>query len=169
MTTHERPARRSRPVRQSQNQTVLLMFANLLFALALIFFPLLAPHAWAGPKAEGPEKQCPHALSEFDRIGQDVDKAPTCSAALELFGACAVGASSDVRLGGTVIERCERDFLTRLNKAQKRYYQAAQKRCERQYSRREGSMYRSAEAFCLAEIADKYAKRFTKAASPAKK
>ena len=143
------------------------MFAKLLLAIALIFSPL-APNAWAGPKAEKPERQCPHALSEFDKISQNLDKAPTCSAALELFSACSVGAYSDVRIGGTMLERCERDFLTRLNKAQKRSYRAEQNRCERKYSRREGSMYRSAEVFCLAEVANKYAARFAKAAGPTK-
>ena len=144
------------------------MLARLLLAIALTFSPL-APNAWAGPKAEKPEKQCPHALGEFDEISRSLDKTPTCSAALELFSACSVGAYSDVRIGGTVLERCERDFLTRLNKAQKRYYQAEHKRCERKYSRREGSMYRSAEAFCLAEVAAKYAARFAKTAGPTKK
>ena len=145
-----------------------LMFAKLLLAVALILSPL-PPDAWAGPKAEKPEKQCPHALSEFDKISQNLDKAPTCSAALELFSACSVGAYSDVRLGGTVLKRCERDFLTRLSKAQQRDYQAEQKRCERRYSRREGSMYRSAEAFCLAEVASKYAERFAKAGGATRK
>lgn len=142
------------------------MFAKLLLALALVF-SLPAPYAWAGPKAGKPEKQCSHPLSEFDKISEDLDRAPTCSAALELFSACAVGATSDVRIGGTVIERCEREFLTKLNGAQNRSYQTLQKRCEREYSRREGSMYRSAWVFCLAEVAGRYAKRFGKAASPA--
>jgi hypothetical protein len=144
------------------------MLARLLLAIALTFSPP-APDAWAGPKAEKPEKECPHALGEFDEISRSLDKAPTCSAALELFSACSVGAYSDVRIGGTVLERCERDFLTRLNKAQKRSYQAEHKRCERKYSRREGSMYRSAEVFCFAEAAARYAARFARTAGPAKK
>ena len=143
------------------------MFAKLLLAVALILSPL-PPDAWAGPKAEKPEKQCPHDPPEFDKISQDLDKAPTCAAALELLSACSVGAYSDVRIGGTMLQRCERDFLTRLNKAQKRSYRAEQNRCERKYSRREGSMYRSAEVFCLAEVANRYAKRFAKAAGPTK-
>ena len=144
------------------------MFAKLLLALALVVAPPAA-NAWAGPKAEKPEKQCPHALAEFDRISRDLDQAPTCPAALELFSACSVGAYSDVRIGGTVLARCERDFLTRLGKAQKRHYQAEQKRCEREFGRREGSMYRSAEVFCLAEVASKYAERFAKAAGATKR
>jgi hypothetical protein len=114
-----------------------------------------------------PETQCPHAFSEFDKISEDLDKAASCSAALELFGACALGGSSDVGLGGSVVARCERDFLSRLNKAQQRAYQAEQKSCARKYGRREGTMYRSAGAICLAEVASKYAKRF-KAAGAAK-
>jgi hypothetical protein len=55
------------------------MFARLLLALALEFFAL-APHAFAGPKAAESDKQCPHALSEFDQINADLDKAPSCSA-----------------------------------------------------------------------------------------
>jgi hypothetical protein len=139
-----------------------------LLALALILSPL-APPAWAGPKAEKPEKQCPHALGEFEEIRQDLDKAPTCAVAIELFSACSVGASSDVRIGGTALARCERDFLTRLNTAQKRSYQAEQQRCERKYSRREGTMYRSAEVFCRAQVAGKYARRFARTAGPARK
>jgi hypothetical protein len=143
------------------------MSAKLLLALALVLSPL-APHAFAAPKAEEAEKQCPHELSAFDKISQDMDKAPTCSAALELFSACAMGGSSDAQLGGSVVERCERDFLGTLSKARKRAYQAEQKRCARKYSRQEGTMYRSATAFCLAEAAEKFAKR-AKAAGPAKK
>jgi hypothetical protein len=145
-----------------------LVIAKLLLALALISSPL-APHAWAGPKTERPEKQCPHALGEFDQISHDLDKAPTCAAAIEMFGACSVGAYSDVRIGGTVIARCERDFLARLTKVQKHSYEAKRQRCERKYSRREGSMYRSAEVFCLSAVAGQSARQFAKAAGPAKK
>src|SRR3979409_2518292 len=109
------------------------MFARLLLALMLAFFAL-APHARAAPKAAEPAKQCPHALSQFDKISEDLDKAPSCSAALELFGACAFGGSSDVGLSGSVLARCERDFLTRLNAARQRAYRAEQKRCAGKYS-----------------------------------
>jgi hypothetical protein len=143
------------------------MSARLLLALMLAFFAL-APHARAAPKAAEPEKQCPHALSQFDKISDDIDKAPSCAAALELLGACALGGSSDVGLGGSVVARCERDFLERLNAAQQRAYRAEQKRCARKYSGREGTMYRSAGAICLAEVAAKYAKRFAKAGGAAK-
>jgi hypothetical protein len=67
-----------------------------------------------------------------------------------------------------VLARCERDFLSRLNTAQQRAYRAEQKRCARKYSGREGTMYRSAGAICLAEVAGKYAKRFAKAPGAAK-
>ena len=34
---------------------------------------------------------------------------------MEIFQACAYGASGDVPLGGAVIGKCEGDFLTKLN------------------------------------------------------
>ena len=117
----------------------------------------LAFPAWGGPKPE-PEKECPHPFGEFDRIEADMAKASSCTAARELLSACAAGGSSDVRIGAAALTRCERDFLPRLNKTRRLAYQAAQDRCERRYSRREGTMYRSALAFCLVEAAEKFVK-----------
>jgi hypothetical protein len=138
----------------------------LVSALAVVW----AAAAWAGPKPAKPdtksetkvEKECPHAYGAFDKITADMDKAPSCREAMELASACAMGGSSDVQLGAAVQERCERDFLARLNKAQRRAYEADHKRCERKYRRTEGTMYRSAEAFCHAEVAEKFVRRFAK-------
>ena len=137
------------------------MRARKLFAVTIMCWAL-APFASAGPKPAAPERECPHAYSEFDKIEAEMDKAASCTAARELLSACAAGGTSDLRLGGAALARCERDFLPRLSKAQKRAYQAAHDRCERRYSRRAGTIYRSAEAFCLVEAAEAYAKRFAK-------
>jgi len=119
--------------------------------------------AGAGPKpASKPEPECPHAYGDFDKITADMGKAPTCRAAMDIASACAMGGSSDVQLGAAVQERCERDFLAKLNPTQRRAYEADHKRCERKYMRQEGTMYRSAEAFCHAEVAERFVRRFAK-------
>lgn len=132
--------------------------------LAFVLAAASAGFAVAGPKAgqapAKPEPECPHAYGAFDKITADMDKAPTCRAAMAIASACAMGGSSDVQLGAAVQERCERDFLPGLNKAQRRAYDADHKRCERKYRRAEGTMYRSAEAFCHAEVAEKFVRRF---------
>ena len=89
-----------------------------------------------------------------------LDKAPTCDAAMTIFGSCGFGSMIDVTLGGIVIEKCEADFLPRLAASRRKAYGREQKACERKYARETGSLYRSEEAFCYAELARKYARRF---------
>ena len=134
--------------------------------LAVSLAVVLSGPAAAAPRAAAKTapKECPHPFSDRDKIVKDLSGAPTCTAALEIFTACAGGASGDVEFGGAVTERCESDFAAKLSKAQKRAYEAEHTRCERKYMKREGTMYRSFEAFCHAEVAERYVRRFGKAA-----
>jgi hypothetical protein len=97
--------------------------------------------------------------------------APSCEKALDLFRACSLGAGGDVALGAIVVEKCEAGFLGRLTREQRRTYDREQKRCQNKYRRESGTMYRSFEAFCGAELARNYAHRYAapKGAAPAKK
>lgn len=100
--------------------------------------------------------ECPVDYAKVDEV---VAAAPTCRAALDLLNRCAVGATGDVIPAGTVRERCERDFLPRLSRAASARYAREQDACERKYAREEGTMYRSAEAFCHAGLAARYSAR----------
>jgi hypothetical protein len=111
------------------------------------FFIGLAP-AWAA--------DCP--VEGVEAIEVALKKAPTCDAAMTIFGACGYGSSIDVQFGGIVIETCEAAFLPILSASRRKAYQRAQSACERKYARQSGSMYRSATSFCLAELAQKFAK-----------
>lgn len=97
--------------------------------------------------------ECPVEMSRADEA---IRAAAGCQAALETFRACAYGSSGDVQLASIVRERCEADFLARLPAKQRRTYDGAQARCARQYARESGSMYRSFEAFCSAELAARH-------------
>ncbi len=108
--------------------------------------------------------ECP--TREGDQILELLDRAPTCDASLALFQACAYGASGDVGLSEVVIGKCERDFLTRLSRPQRRAYAAEQQRCARKYRNQTGSMYRSFEAFCRANLAQAHAKRTAQTPKP---
>ncbi len=110
------------------------------------------------PKTEKPQQQCPYPHFEREKIVEALTKAPTCTAALELFNACGVGASGDTEYGTAVTERCEKDFLAKLSKPQKSAYDAEHKRCDLKYRNRQGSMYISFTAFCHAQVAEKYAR-----------
>lgn len=149
-------------MRQSCLETGATMRSGSFVALAALL--LLSGSAVSAPKVQ---KECPGGL---DADGKEdlLRKAPSCDAAMELFEACAYGASGDTGLSTAVIENCEKGFAAKLSTAQRKSYNAEVKRCDaKARGGREGTMYISAAAFCRAMVAQKYARRFAKA--PAKK
>ena len=105
-------------------------------------------------------KECPAKESGYEAREDAVRKASSCKEALAVMEACAYTASGDTGLGLIVHERCEPEFLGQLSKAQKRAYDREQKRCSDKYAHKEGTMYRSFTAFCQAQSAVTYARRF---------
>jgi hypothetical protein len=122
------------------------MLIRMLWVASAIFL-LAAP-------AQGAD--CPVARSG-DTIADALEKAPTCAAALKLFEACAYGASIDSMFGGIVTTKCEADFMTKLSSAQRKTYNREKDVCTSKYAKKEGTMYRSFEAFCYAKLARSYA------------
>ena len=133
------------------------MFRAILAVFAVLL--MAAPAANAAPKDP---KECT-AIGEGPGAREElIRKAPSCEAAMEQFEACAYGASGDTGLGQIAREKCEADFLPSLGKSQRAAYDAAIKRCNRKYRNESGTMYRSFEAFCRAEVAQKYSRRAKK-------
>lgn len=113
------------------------------------------------PKQDAAGKEeCP--TLDHKEIEDLLSRAPSCRRALVLFEICQFGTSGDVSLGAIVTHKCEADFLTKLNNAQRRVYRREQQNCQRKYSKQDGSMYRSFEAFCGANVARNYSARFLK-------
>ena len=108
---------------------------------------------------------CP--VDGVEAIEAELKKAPSCDAAMTIFSSCGFGSTIDVQFGGIVIETCEAAFLPGLPPSRRKAYERAQNACERKYMHESGSMYRSAMSFCLAELAQKFAKG-QRAASPRK-
>ena len=113
------------------------------------------------PKKDAASKEeCP--TLDHKEIEELLGQAPSCQRALALFEICQFGASGDVSLGAIVTHKCEGDFLVKLNSTQRRAYQREQQHCQRKYGKQGGSMYRSFEAFCGANVARNYSARFLK-------
>ena len=84
-------------------------------------------------------------------------------AALETeISAAITGAADEAGLTEIVVEKCEADFPAKLSKAQRAGYDAGIKRCDTKYRRKDGTMYRSMEAFCRATLARDTAAKFTR-------
>jgi hypothetical protein len=140
------------------------------FGLGLVAAMVVAitAHAAPKPKAE-PECQIEGGPFDLDKVEKALQDAPTCSKSLQLFSHCQMGAGSDVHTAGIITEKCEAEFLPRLTKARRQAYKREQNRCYRKYRNEQGSMYRSAEAYCAAEVAERHARRFGKSKTrPAK-
>ena len=134
----------------------------LIFMLMVMIVPVTDTQA--APKS-GQPKECPIGDLSLEAREEVLRSAPSCDKSLELFGLCSFGASGDVSLGAIVTEKCEADFLAKLSKRQRRAYHREQKRCAGKYRHESGSMYRSFEAYCGAEVARTYARRFGKSKS----
>jgi hypothetical protein len=129
----------------------------------MIVMAFLAVAAAAAPKAPE-QKECPVAGGPFDleKVEAALRGAPTCGESSKVFGLCGMGGGSDVAMGGIVTERCEAEFLSKLDQRQRRAYRRQQDRCSTKYKNESGSMYRSAAAYCAAELAARYAQKFGK-------
>ena len=105
------------------------------------------------------EEECPSGFEE--RIAL-LEHAPTCAKSRAEFARCSYVASGDVGLSEVVIKKCEGDFLTKLSKSQRQAYDRQQQHCDRKYANQSGTMYRAFAAFCRADLAKDYSRRFAK-------
>jgi len=121
----------------------------------LAFSALLAFALWGPARAA----ECTFAPEDVEDALQ---QAPSCAAAYKMFEDCAYGASGDVPLGTAVQERCEADFLTKLDAGKKSAYHRQLAACDRKYAHKSGTIYLSFAAFCRAGAARDLAKKYAK-------
>jgi len=119
---------------------------RLLFALALA--ALAASAARANDSCFG---------SDADALSAALEKAGSCRAAFAKFSACAWGSSADLAFGDIVVKVCEGAFVAKLTAAGKANYAAEAALCAYEHARQDGTMYRSMEALCRAEVAQRFA------------
>ena len=134
------------------------------FGPGLAILAVVLSFAAAPARAE----DCPAKSSGMDDIVAAVNDAPSCDRAMKVAEACAYGASADVQFGAAVEKKCEADFLGNLKAPRKRAYAREMGACDRKYRNESGTMYRSATAFCRAEVAQRYSQKALKQASPSK-
>ena len=61
-----------------------------------------------------------------------------------------------------MVAKCEAEFVSKLSRGRLGEYRRAQSRCSRKYRHESGTMYRSFEAHCAAEVARSHAGRLPK-------
>jgi hypothetical protein len=99
---------------------------------------------------------------DFEAREALVRKAPTCDRAMKQFQNCNSGGTADLNLGGIVTDRCEADFLKKLNAKQRQAYAGEIKACNDEVKEDEGTLSRAMGAICRATAAQDYAHKFGK-------
>ena len=105
---------------------------------------------------------CQGKSMTLDEIADVLKAAPSCETSMKIFQDCSLSSSGDLQLGAAVQERCEADFLAKLQTPQKHVYEHEIKACNGKYANLSGTMYRSWEGFCAAEVAQRYSQRALK-------
>ena len=105
---------------------------------------------------------CPAKSIAMDDIMAALSDMAGCDASMKVFQACQMGSAADVQFGEIVEKKCEAAFLSRLGRARKRIYEDQLGRCNTKFADKQGTMWRSATAFCRAGISQRYAHRLGK-------
>jgi uncharacterized protein YecT (DUF1311 family) len=93
---------------------------------------------------------------EADKLENALSKAPTCKAAADKFDKCLWGSSADVGFARIVIEKCDKDLLPKLNKAERERYIEEMHLCNYEYEKQEGTFFISAASSCHVDVAARF-------------
>ena len=107
---------------------------------------------------------CMDTSMTLDEVVDAISSQKGCESAMKVFKDCELTASGDVQLGAAVEKKCEADFKSGLNAAQRQAYKGEMHACDIKYRNKSGTMYLSFTAFCRAEVAQRYSQRALKAA-----
>lgn len=105
-------------------------------------------------------EECPSDVSQLE---VEVGKIKNCSEAYEFMSKCGCACTADIRASAVAMKTCESGFLSKLSASEKRKYNEDLSLCLEKYkSNKDGSIYRSAEAFCKLAVAKRYFDKFNK-------
>lgn len=111
---------------------------------------------------------CMDKSMTLDEVADTIGAQKGCESAMKVFRDCELTASGDVELGAAVEKKCEADFKSGLNAAERQAYKREMRVCDIKYRNKSGTMYLSFTAFCRAEVAQRYSQRALKAAGKAR-
>ncbi|MGV1825415.1 lysozyme inhibitor LprI family protein [Agrobacterium vitis] len=85
-----------------------------------------------------------------------IAKTKSCKAAAALYNGCTWGSSADTAFAAAAVQKCEADFVSKLNKSEMTNYADRMQLCAYQYSMTSGTLYMSMAASCQVGIAEQF-------------
>lgn len=92
-----------------------------------------------------------------DALVKALQNQKTCKAAAQLMDQCWWGSSADANFSPILVEKCEREFFSKLSPAGMENYVTAMQLCAYEYARQEGTISISEAAMCQAGVAEQFA------------
>lgn len=127
-----------------------------LFIVSALFLAALQANAADCPVQFGNEDY-------LEKVGQAIDAAPSCWEASQVAESCALGASGDAYTVPVAIMKCEADFYSKLDPAERATYSSFNDKCDAKYAGMDGTMYISFNAFCHLSVSKLYSELYTPA------
>lgn len=81
----------------------------------------------------------------------------SCKAAADLLDKCMWGSSADTEFAPIVVEKCEKEFISKLSATGRNNYMTEMQLCAYEFARGEGTLTMSEAAVCQAEVSAQFA------------
>ena len=107
--------------------------------------------AGGGGKADDSESSCPVDGFDADKILEAIEGGANCYTAAGIAESCAFGSSLDVQFVASATDVCSAGFSA-MPAGIRQTYDALMSRCWEKYENQEGTLYRSAAAYCTLEV-----------------
>ena len=88
-----------------------------------------------------------------EKLDRALELAKSCKEAAALFNDCRWGSSADSGFGATTVQRCEKDFYSKLSAKQQNNYIEEMQLCAYEFSRQQGTISISEAASCQVDLA----------------
>jgi hypothetical protein len=112
-------------------------------------------------------EQCPVSDASITKAGGLADAVTaamktefSCEGAYRILELCQLGSSGDNALSDIVLSKCEPRFLPKAAAATKVAYEKARAKCNKIGEKKEGSMYQSQAAVCIARSGRDFARKY---------
>jgi len=92
-----------------------------------------------------------------DALVKAVGDQKTCKGAAQVMDQCWWGSSADTEFSSILVEKCEREFFSKLSPAAMENYVTEMQLCAYEYARQEGTISISEAAMCQAGVAERFA------------
>jgi hypothetical protein len=97
----------------------------------------------------------------LDKVVVRISQTSSCEAAAKMAESCALGASGDLKIAPAAVQKCEADFVSKMDSEETKTYKNLRTRCQTKYENQQGTIYLSMMAFCQLNVSRLFSSLYT--------